>query len=861
MNNMKKFFLISTTLLLFFVDAFAGDSEFFYFFNAKSTGNGKVYASKSDTFNPSSASTEFHSDKQTMTLPGINNQDDAFQYIHLSAVPDEGYGFKQWRKVESFGGNTLSTITTRKAKVNEKLKKDQTYNFYYEADFASTMLSVGTANGTYVQAFIDKEINKIGDKVILTASTQGNYKIVWKKKVGNTITEVSRSNPLLVEVTEKAHYIADIDDEGEKLADGFYRIRTANPDPDAVNRHLMLTDNWFDMTSIVGSARNAIVNVPSITVNAQTVLKRDLSLTLTPTTNPSTIVYLKNISNNEYNFIAQGVDVKRLTTGTHHGSSSLSTISYSGCYVNVVQAGDVYAIFPNIAMSYSGVGVDFGNYYFNNVDNKFSAETSDDSFNTKWVIEKIDNENNYYSPDFSNAIFENNKYYTTLRLPFDCIINGNNLKAYSITAYPASTGDLATMTEFTKGSTINAGLPVVLESTSNNPADNILEPVNDPSAFTSFNVTSTIGETSGIVTTLYNKYGTHAHDSHSDQPTNGDGVGYLTVKYSGAQDIYKLSSKDGVVGFWTKVNSNELISGNEAYATQQCALFPKEVPLSGLPETVDQITYKVTNPLTVAYVDAENSTIYAKDEDGTVTQSASCDEIDFMAEHYPDGNYGNGNYSNWVGIKVTSVPTSVEKGDKLKNVTGKIVDTNNPTIQCKTVEVDGSGSFRPKTYSIANFSGSPQYVNTTPFFFATPKPNEVCEIVWAQYDDQGEGNTYFIVPQTSAGFEGSVNADFTICEQNPAPQPNAVYKFLGLVLKTPSSKAATTGYTVYPLEQMTNMGDTSVPTGISNVNTGNVVSVKYYNAMGVESSVPFKGVNIVVTTYDNGTRSTSKVIR
>ena len=57
------------------------------------------------------------------------------------------------------------------------------------------------------------------------------------------------------------------------------------------------------------------------------------------------------------------------------------------------------------------------------------------------------------------------------------------------------------------------------------------------------------------------------------------------------------------------------------------------------------------------------------------------------------------------------------------------------------------------------------------------------------------------------------------------------------------------------------MGNTSEPTGISNVNTGNVVNVKYYNVMGVEGSVPFKGVNIVVTTYDNGTRTTSKMIR
>ena len=40
-----------------------------------------------------------------------------------------------------------------------------------------------------------------------------------------------------------------------------------------------------------------------------------------------------------------------------------------------------------------------------------------------------------------------------------------------------------------------------------------------------------------------------------------------------------------------------------------------------------------------------------------------------------------------------------------------------------------------------------------------------------------------------------------------------------------------------------------------------VVSVRYYNAAGLQSAQPFEGVNIVVTTYADGSKKTEKVIR
>ena len=56
--------------------------------------------------------------------------------------------------------------------------------------------------------------------------------------------------------------------------------------------------------------------------------------------------------------------------------------------------------------------------------------------------------------------------------------------------------------------------------------------------------------------------------------------------------------------------------------------------------------------------------------------------------------------------------------------------------------------------------------------------------------------------------------------------------------------------------------DTKVLTAVEDVNANKTVkSVKYYNTVGIASENPFEGVNIVVTTYTDGTQSSVKVIK
>ena len=56
--------------------------------------------------------------------------------------------------------------------------------------------------------------------------------------------------------------------------------------------------------------------------------------------------------------------------------------------------------------------------------------------------------------------------------------------------------------------------------------------------------------------------------------------------------------------------------------------------------------------------------------------------------------------------------------------------------------------------------------------------------------------------------------------------------------------------------------DDNPQTGVEKVDgERELVNVRYYNMMGVESASPFEGVNIVVREYSDGSRIATKVLR
>lgn len=75
-------------------------------------------------------------------------------------------------------------------------------------------------------------------------------------------------------------------------------------------------------------------------------------------------------------------------------------------------------------------------------------------------------------------------------------------------------------------------------------------------------------------------------------------------------------------------------------------------------------------------------------------------------------------------------------------------------------------------------------------------------------------------------------------------------------LVAPSDENSFQNYVLFPLASL------GIATAIDDVNANSgISSVRYFNVAGVESATPFDGVNIVVTTHNDGSITTAKVIK
>lgn len=654
----------------------------------------------------------------------------------------------------------------------------------------------------------------------------------------------------------------------------YYRIINTQ-----TGKYVSITDNEFSAADIVakcggGSAlafdRNAtytgIFNgdnshygetMPARTaafIHAGKFLAKDISLkdASNGKYDPGTIIKISKNSGSNYNLEGQNVKLSEITNqGTTTSSLTITIPSHYATLTNV--SGSTYTASITLKVN-AFVTATVGTKYFIDNNGKFAIDDNGNASNNgQWEIVPVNEANlnsNYLAVKTIAANEQYGKYYTTLRAAFPFKVAATStMKVYNITS---TAGGVATLEQISSNNIVPAGLPVVIESDNLDDAFNKIVP----------NTSSGTSRT----TALYNNYGVNdneidcSYKNHSTyHPTNlnegsGDKIGYFNVKKYAGSTIYKFGiNEEGRVGFWTPVAANEIINGNEAYSTVQCALFPAptDVELKDLPNNLET-GYHITNPLTVAYID-KNNVIYAKDDNG-IEQSPSTGEINFMEIHYPNGIYGK--HYNWVAIEPGVLPT-LHPGDSRIEASGKVLEsTPNRRMKATVKHLDDNGTFDPNTYCIVNFMDKSYHkIGNTNFFFATPEANEIAEIIWAQWD----GNNTFIVPPRS-GFTGAVNVDFSLYDGDvPTLTSGHEYRFIGLVKKT-SAKDASNLYQVYPLSGITDMEE--IVTGVQNaVASGNVVDVKYYNIMGVASDVPFKGVNIVVTTYDNGTRTTSKILK
>ena len=240
--------------------------------------------------------------------------------------------------------------------------------------------------------------------------------------------------------------------------------------------------------------------------------------------------------------------------------------------------------------------------------------------------------------------------------------------------------------------------------------------------------------------------------------------------------------------------------------------------------------------------------------------------------------------NNWMLVSLpVELYNQVNEENTVTSITGSLTEKFNVAMEATNVVFENATTdFAPNTYCALNFMGessvkgnNPAY--TSSYYFATPKANEYANVVWAVYNGT-DGAFYLPVHQGSANaqeFKAAFKVDYSL---NSVATPELVngdmYSFEALVkevaVATTDAKSAprktaydstvapSTKFVVYPLD----LDAKKVATGVNDVNSAKEVKgVSYFNMMGVESAQPFDGVNIMVTTYTDGTSSAAKVLR
>lgn len=231
--------------------------------------------------------------------------------------------------------------------------------------------------------------------------------------------------------------------------------------------------------------------------------------------------------------------------------------------------------------------------------------------------------------------------------------------------------------------------------------------------------------------------------------------------------------------------------------------------------------------------------------------------------------------NNWMLVSLpVELYNQVNEKNTVTSITGTLTEKTNVAMEATNVVFENAtNDFAPNTYCPINFMGESSVKGTNPaytssYYFATPKANEYANVVWAVYN--ATDGAFYLPSHTGSinvqEFKAAFNVDYSLNSvDNPELTSDAVYSFKALVkeVAVPTTDAkstsdASTKFVVYPL----NLEAGNVSTGVNDVNSAKEVKgVSYFNMMGVESAQPFDGVNIMVTTYTDGTSSATKVLR
>lgn len=284
---------------------------------------------------------------------------------------------------------------------------------------------------------------------------------------------------------------------------------------------------------------------------------------------------------------------------------------------------------------------------------------------------------------------------------------------------------------------------------------------------------------------------------------------------------------------------------------------------------VEGKVYKITEELRSVY--SSGTSVWFKDDNKSIVKDEYTDDDEDFAVN--GVNQKDFDQSNWIEVVFADAETAYNNSESyISGLTGTFTNKENPTLVLSNTDFTSSrngSDYVPNPYIPANFYGSQDCGEDQShghFFFAKPKVQEYATIMYAVY----MGNNTMAMTTDKTGNAHQFQGSFTICmdensNQDVVLEEGFMYSDFKAIIRTVQAqdvsglKVENINYVVYP-KNLTD--DNQLPTGISSIIGGKAVAnVKYYNVAGVESDVPFKGVNIEVTTYEDGSRTSRKILK
>jgi len=322
-------------------------------------------------------------------------------------------------------------------------------------------------------------------------------------------------------------------------------------------------------------------------------------------------------------------------------------------------------------------------------------------------------------------------------------------------------------------------------------------------------------------------------------------------------------------GYYTTEGLQGIVSGNV-------------MELSNVIKSTTNQNYIVDNDLTVVYIDKNGQRIFAKDADGSANNISRNTEGKPVPGALKRWNYDQ---SNWIEIVLPQAITAPQlinfNNKKLlgQTIVGKLVDSQNPKIEVTANPIPTIDTqYTPNNYVTANFLPS----TNSNYFLVTPKPQEYAVIKWAVYHD-GK----FYMPRNASASSTqenplhgavSISNDTTYRDDKVTLEDLQMYEVTVIIKKKENSTNAPSLLNTdtdvdinendavandweVAIVQATKLSDDYV-TDVETLNSSkDLIRTIYFNLNGIESDRPFKGVNIVVKEYTDGSRTASKIIR